>query len=159
MVQLSLDLVPNLHIYAGHLRKYDSHRYPDPRNYVFMNSFTSQRFETPYEFIDLAGIQFASGPLYVDNSAEVEWEESEADNDAAGVETPNPADENSGDGQFDDLDDKPPSEGSAGAVALTVAQTTPDKGDDTPRSYREDINYVDNEALVRTDVADDNDLF
>ena len=162
LVHPSLDLVPNLRVYAelhpGRLRKYDRRLYPDPRNYVFMNSFTSQRFETPYKFIDLAGIQFASGRPHVDYPAEGEREESETDDDDAEVDTPNPADEDTGDGQFDDPDDEPPSGGSAGAIALTVAQASPDEGDDTPRSYREDIDLVHSEAMVRTDLADDDDL-
>ena len=69
--------------------------------------------ETPYEFIDLAGIQFASGRPYVDFPAEGEFEESETDDDDAGVETPNAADEDTGEGQ-DDPDDEPPSGGSTG---------------------------------------------
>ena len=161
-VRQSLDLVPNTRVYAelhpGRLHKYDRLLYPDPRNYVFMNSFTSQQFETPYKFIDLAGIQFASGRPHVDYPAEGEREELETDDEDAEVDTPNPADEDTGGGQFDDPDDEPPTGGSAGAVALTVAQASPGEGDDTPRSYREDIDVVHSEAVIRTDLADDDDL-
>ena len=161
-VHQSLDLVPNTRVYAelhpGRLHKFDRQLYLDPRRYVFMNSFTSQRFETPYEFIDLAGIRFASGQPRVDYPAEGESEDLEVDNDDEEVDTPNSADEDTRGGQFDDPDDEPPTGGSAGAVALTVAQASPDEGDDTPHSYSEDIDIVHSEAVIRTDLADDNDL-
>ena len=162
-VHQSLDLVPNTRVYAelhpGRLHKYVRQLYPDRRNYVFMNSFTSQRFETPYKFIDLAGIQFASGQPHVDYPAEGENEDLEVNDDDEEVDTPNSADEDTRGGQFDDPDDEPPTGGSAGAVALTVAHSSPDEGDDTPHSYAEDIDVVHSEAVVHTDLADDDDLF
>ena len=162
-VHQSLDLVPNTRVYAelhpGRLHKYVRQSYPDPRNYVFMNSFTSQRFETPYVFIDLAGIQFASGQPHADYPAEGENEDLEVDNDDEEADTPYSGDEDTRGGQFDDPDDEPPTGGSAGAVALTVPQTPPDEGDDTPPSYTEHIDVVPGEAVVHADLADDDDLF
>ena len=90
-IHLSLDEVPNIcihmELHPGRLCKYECGMYLDPTDVIFFNSFTSETFETAYEFVGLAPRWSVSDQVRLQNPAveaeeEAEQEDEENEEDA-----------------------------------------------------------------------------